>query len=339
MAEIRTYPFVRHLRSESTTQTLHYRRGELVRSGVGLSFWFRPLVTAVSEIPVDDRDIDFHLQSSSSDFQAVDFIGSVTIRVVDPVLLARRVDFAIDLETGAWLRAPLKRLHTTVVGLVQQLEWEYVSNTALKTLLAEGIEESRRRIAEALASEQQLADLGITVVSVHIGALRPSAETEKALEMPTRERIQQEADEATFQRRALAVEKERAIQENELQNQIELAKREEQLVVQNGSNHRRAVEEEAVAARIAADSAAATTGIEAEAEARRIGLVRGAAGAIERERAELLASLSPVTTFALVLQDAAGALPEIGQLVISPDLLTSLAARLTVQDRSDGHGE
>ncbi|PIE12482.1 MAG: band 7 protein, partial [Rhodobacterales bacterium] len=34
----------------------------------------------------------------------------------------------------------------------------------------------------------------------------------------------QKADEATFSRRALAVDKERAIAENELQNQIELEK-------------------------------------------------------------------------------------------------------------------
>jgi len=50
---------------------------------------------------------------------------------------------------------------------------------------------------------------------------------EKAMEAPIRECIQQEADEAAFARRALAVEKERAIKENELKNQIELAKRDE----------------------------------------------------------------------------------------------------------------
>ena len=56
--------------------------------------------------------------------------------------------------------------------------------------------------------------------------------------MPTREAIQQAADEATFQRRAQAVEKERAIQENELQNKIELARREEQLIAQKGQHLR-----------------------------------------------------------------------------------------------------
>ncbi len=42
---------------------------------------------------------------------------------------------------------------------------------------------------------------------------------------PSRERVQQEADRATHERRALAVQRERAIAENELQNQIELRSR------------------------------------------------------------------------------------------------------------------
>ena len=41
------------------------------------------------------------------------------------------------------------------------------------------------------------------------------------------------ADEAIFQRRALAVEKERAIQENELQNRIELARRQSEFAERN----------------------------------------------------------------------------------------------------------
>ena len=51
---------------------------------------------------------------------------------------------------------------------------------------------------------------------MRVAAVAPTSEMEKALQQPTREAIQQDADEATFRRRALAVEKERAIAENEL---------------------------------------------------------------------------------------------------------------------------
>ena len=70
-------------------------------------------------------------------------------------------------------------------------------------------------------------------------------DVEKALRQPAREAIQQRADAATFERRALAVEKERAIAENELANRIELAKREEQLVGQSAVNDRKKAESRA----------------------------------------------------------------------------------------------
>jgi hypothetical protein len=68
------------------------------------------------------------------------------------------------------------------------------------------------------------------VIGTRVVALRPEPDVEKALQTPARELLQQETDRATHERRALAVERERAIAENELQNQIELARREEQLV-------------------------------------------------------------------------------------------------------------
>ena len=325
MAEIRRYIVARHLRSEPTVQTLHYRRGRLVRSGPGLSFWFRPLVSAVAEVPLDDRELDIRFEGRSKDFQNVAVQGVIAFRVIDPVVLAQRVDFSIDLGSGRWRRSPMEKLQSIITQLAQQVVWEYLSNTDLRTLLVEGVDETRSRIAAALARESQLAELGIAIVAVRVSALRPTADTEKALEMPTRELIQQAADEATFRRRAEAVENERAIQENELHNRIELARREEQLVVQEGANRRREAQEDAERLRIAAT-----------AEADRVALVEGAAAKIERERAELYAGLPPVATIALVARDTVGQLPEIGQLVLTPDLLAALAGRLTAGGRNGG---
>ena len=318
MADIRKYPLVRHLRSEPTMETLHYRRGRLARSGRGLSFWFRPLVSAVAEIPLDDRELDFRFEARSSDFQAVGVQGVIGFRIADPHLLAQRIDFGVDLDSGLWLRTPLERLQSMISQLAQQVVSDYLSRTALRVLLTDGVDDTRERISAALAAEPQLTELGIVIVAVRVAALRPTAETERALEMPTRELIQQEADEATFRRRAEAVENERAIQENELQNRIELARREQQLVDQEGANLRREAEEEAERTRIAA-----------RAEADRIELIESSRMGAERERADLYGRLSPVATLALVARDTAGRLPEIGQLVITPDLLATLAGHLT----------
>jgi regulator of protease activity HflC (stomatin/prohibitin superfamily) len=328
MAEIRNYLVARHVRSEPTSHTLHYRRGTPVRSGRGLSFWFRPLSSSIAEVPLDDRDLDVRFQGRSADFQDVTVQGVITFRVHDPGALAEHVDFSVDLDTGAWRRAPIEKLQSMVGQLAQQAVGEYLSSTELVQLLADGVEETRRRIAEAFTAEPQLAELGLEIVAVRVSALRPNADTEKALELPTRERIQQEADQATFERRALAVEKERAIQENELQNRIEIARRAEQLVAQEGTNRRREAEELAAAERVAADAAAEQLRIGAAAEADRIGLVERASVEAEQRRAEVLAGLSPVATIALVARDTAGLLPDVGQLVVTPDLLSAIVGRL-----------
>lgn len=64
-------PFLRHLRAEPTSHVIRYRRGELVAQGPGLAFWFRPITTAIAEIPVDDRELAFLFHARSADYQRV----------------------------------------------------------------------------------------------------------------------------------------------------------------------------------------------------------------------------------------------------------------------------
>ena len=67
---------------------LHYRRGELARDGAGLAFWFRPIHTAVAEVPIDDRELPFLFHVRSTDFQELTVQGAIAFRVADPRLLA-----------------------------------------------------------------------------------------------------------------------------------------------------------------------------------------------------------------------------------------------------------
>ena len=43
MADITTYPLVRHLRGTPTLHVRHLRRGQLVHDGTGLAFFFRSM--------------------------------------------------------------------------------------------------------------------------------------------------------------------------------------------------------------------------------------------------------------------------------------------------------
>ncbi len=320
MAEIKRFPLFRHLRAEPTSHVLGYQSGRLRREGPGQAFWFRAINAAIAEVPIDDRELPFLFHARASDFQALTVQGVITFRVVDPQRVARRIDFAIDLDSGRWTQTPLEQLAGLVMQLAQQFVIDELVKRPVRQILADGVAPIRAHIAAGLAAEVALQDLGIEVVAVRVAAVAPTAELEKALQQPTREGIQQDADEATFRRRAQAVDKERAIAENELGNRIELARREEELVQRESAN--RMVEAQAADER--AQLAAAR-------EAATIDDVQGARLRIDAERAKIDAAMPAEILLALALRELAENLGQIEHLTITPDMLTPLLARLNAR--------
>ena len=285
-------------------------------------------------MPIDDRELPFLFHARSADFQALTVQGVITYRVVDPQRVARRIDFAIDLRTGRWTQTPLEQLAGLVMQLAQQFVIDELVTRDVRRILADGVAPIRAHIAAGLAAEPALEDLGIEVVAVRVAAVAPTAELEKALQQPTREAIQQDADKATFQRRALAVEKERAIAENELQNRIELARREEDLVAQEGANERTRAQEHAAAAMVEAQGADERDALAAAREATTIEAVQGAqlrdrrSGARRSTRRWAPTSCSRSRSASWPRQ-----LGQIEHLTITPDMLTPLLGRLNGTQR------
>ncbi|KOU62401.1 SPFH/Band 7/PHB domain protein [Streptomyces sp. MMG1533] len=345
----------RHLRGAPTTHIRHHRAGRLVHDGPGLSFWFRSLTAALSEVPVDDRELAMTFHARTSDFQDVAVQATVTYRISDPGVAAARLDFSIDPDTGVWRGTPLEQLGTLLTETAQQHALDVLARTPLAAALVDGVSSVRERIAAGLDAEPRLPATGIEVVAVRVVALRPEPEVERALRTPAREQIQQEADRATYQRRAVAVERERAIAENELASQIELARREEQLVDQRGTNARREAEEHAAADAVRAEAEAARTVRLAEAEAvRGVKLAEAeAVRAVRLSRAEaegarevgearaqaqaawlrVHADVDTATLHALTGTRIAENLPRIESVTVSPDVLTGLLAKLGARER------
>ncbi|MFF3942633.1 SPFH domain-containing protein [Streptomyces phaeofaciens] len=269
MADITRRLGWRHLRGAPTAHVRHHRSGKLVHDGPGLSFWFRSLSAALSEVPVDDRELAMTFHARTADFQDVTVQATVTYRISDPAVAAARLDFSIDPDTGIWRGAPVEQLGTLLTETAQQHALAVLARTPLSAALVDGVTSVRERVAAGLAAEPRLPATGIEIVAVRVIALRPEPEVERALRTPAREQIQQEADRATYERRAVAVERERTIAENELASKIELARREEQLVEQHGTNARREAEESAAADKVRAEAEATRTVRLAEAEAAR----------------------------------------------------------------------
>lgn len=328
MADIARYPFVRHLRGTPTTYIQQIRNGKTKRAGVGSAFWFRPLSAVLSEVPVDDRELPLLFHARSKDFQDVTVQATVTFRLSDPAIAASRIDFSIDPESGRWRALPLDQVAGLLTESAQQYGLDLIAEVPLTDTLAGGVAPVRTAIEQGLAADERLASIGISVIGVRVVAVRPEPGVEKALGTPTREQVQQAADKATFERRAVAVERERAIGENELQTQIELARREEQLVAQRGANARREAEEAAAASLIAAEAEAGRRRALAEADADAARLAGAARGDAEAALVAVFKDLPEATLLGLAAKDAAANLPNIESLVLSPDLLSTALARL-----------
>lgn len=329
MADITRFLFLHHLRANPTAHIRHLRKGRVVHDGVGQAFWFRPLNAALSEIPVDDREQPLLFYGRTIDFQDVTVQATITYRIVDAETAATRVDFGIDPEGGAWRATPLEQVGGLLTELAQQHALDLLARMTLPQALAEGMTAVRERIATGLLGDPRIADTGLGIVDVRVVAVRAEADLERALQTPMRERVQQDADKATYERRALAVERERAIAENELQNQIELARREEQLVEQKGQNDRKRATEQTAAGRIHAEAKAAEQRLLADAQADATRVVGIAKADAEATRLSAYRDLEAATLLALAVKELAGNLPQIGTLNLTPDLLTPLLARLS----------
>jgi regulator of protease activity HflC (stomatin/prohibitin superfamily) len=340
MADITRRLFLRHLRGAPTSWVRHYVRGRVKHEGIGQSFWYRPLTAVLSEVPVEDRELPLLFHARTSDFADVTVQATVTYRVAEPALASGRLDFSIDPQRGVWRAQPLEQIATLLAELAQQPALDLLARIPLAEALTTGVPTIRDAVSAALADDARLTETGVGVVSARVVAIRPEPELERALQTPTREGVQQAADRATYERRATAVELERAIAENELQNKIELARREQQLVEQHGANNRRQAELDAQSQLVTAQGEAEREQVAAaaEAEAERVKAEARAEGVrslrlaeAEGEAAHLAAYRDlPVEVLqALALKEFAGQLPEIGQLTVTPDVVTGLLSKLT----------
>lgn len=313
MATIRNYGFISQLRSEASSHIIRFRKGRVAASGRGLVFWFRPETASIAEIPMDDREMTLFVRGRSQDFQAVSVQGTIGWHVTEPERLAERVDFSIGLSTGRLQSEPVEKIEARIAGIANQAVLQYLAGRPVRALLDEGPEPLRQTLAVALAADPALVEIGVAAVAVRLTGLAPSSELERALQTPTFEALQQKADEASFERRALAVEKERAIAENELATRTELARREKQLIAEEADN-----------ARNRATGIAEAGQVEAAAEANRIRMIEGAKADAERQRIAVYRDLPPAVLMGLAAQQLAGKLDKIEHVNITPDLLASV---------------
>lgn len=131
MAQITKYPFIRHLRADVSNYIQQYRKGQRVRSRKGLSFWFAPAGTSLSEIPLDDRVLPFMLKGQSADYQDLAVQGGIVWRVSDAETLGDRVDFTMDPSKGTLIGQPIDQINDLIGSQGRRFISAYVNQNPI----------------------------------------------------------------------------------------------------------------------------------------------------------------------------------------------------------------
>lgn len=309
----------RYLKATPTTHVMHYRGGKLAVEGVGLSFWYFAPTAVIALVPVSSRDVPFVFNEVTSDFQDVTIQGELTYRIRDPKKVAALLDHSVDVY-GRYRSDDPTKLSDRLIHEAQILARSFTQKRPLKDVLVN----SDALVAEVLAgmkTSDGVALLGVETIGFSIVGIKATPEMAKALQTDAREDLLRRADEAIYARRNAAVDLERTIKENELNTEIAVEQK------------KRQVRESQMAADIAVEEQR-TTLVAAKVENER--------KETESRAAALEAILEPIKSvdwrtliavnsgmdsklmISLAFQQLAENAGKIGELNVSPELLTTL---------------
>ena len=235
---------IKYISFDAMTHVIHYKDGQIVKEGRGLAFFYFAPNSSIAAIPLGSNDLPFIFGENTRDHQEVTIQGQVSYKVTDAKQLAELLDFTVN-GNGVYKKNDLEKLNQRIINEAQTATASYVHGIGLKEAIrsAKAIEE---QIETGIKGSKAISTLGVEVLAVNVLAVKASPEMARALETETRERLQQEADQAIYQRRNFAVEQERKIKESELNTEIAVEEKRKQIAekvmeseVQRSENDRR----------------------------------------------------------------------------------------------------
>ncbi len=345
---------IRYIKSQPTVHLMQFKGGRLVREGAGASFFYYAPTTTLVAVPVASRDCPFMLELTTADFQSVTIQGQVTFRIRDPRKTAGLMDFSLAKNGVAYVSEDPSRLGDRVAMQVEVIVQQAVQGMGLKQALRASALIARQAQSE-LATKPEIEALGLEVLGVSIMAVKPTPDIARALEAEARESNLKAADDAVYLRRMSAVEKERAIRQNELDTDIAVEQKKRQIresqldskaLVAKRENELR---NEQMFADIALEnqrkafvsSQAENARVLAEAEGHRVATVMRALETADPRIVQALtaAGMQPGQLIAQAFGSIAERAEKIGHLNVSPDLLQALLAAPNMESASQVNRE
>lgn len=218
---------INHIKFDSMTHVFYYKSGVLKKEGRGLSFFYFAPNSSIVAIPMGSNDLPFIFQESTNDYQKVAIQGQISYKINNPKMLADILDFTVT-DAGTYKKNDIEKLNQRIINEAQTSTSSFIHNIGLKEAIRSA-KEIEHRILDGLKTSDAIKMLGIEILGANVLAVQATPEMAKALETETRERLQQEADQAIYERRNFAVEQERKIKESELNTEIAVEEKQKQI--------------------------------------------------------------------------------------------------------------
>lgn len=217
----------RHIKFDSMTYVLHFKNGKIVKEGRGLSFFYFAPNSSIAAIPMGSNDLPFIFNENTFDYQTVKIQGQISYKITDPKALSNTLDFTVN-EAGVYKKNDIEKLNQRIINLAQTSTSSFIHEQSLKDAIRSA-KKIEGNILEGLKSSEAIQTMGIEILGANILAVQTTPEMARALETETREKLQQQADEAIYERRNFAVEQERKIKESELNTEIAVEEKQKQI--------------------------------------------------------------------------------------------------------------
>jgi regulator of protease activity HflC (stomatin/prohibitin superfamily) len=290
-----------YFKGQPTDYIVRYRSGEVVGEGPGLAFYYLKHNTQVVAVPTSSIDANFVFNEITNNFQEVTIQGQLTYRIAEPRRAAALLNFTYDPVRRSYVSDDPEKLAGRIRNVVQIESRVEIQKRSLEETLRDA-QAIAAEVLGRLTASALLKEMGVELASVYFLSTRPTPEVGKALEAEYREKLLRQADEATYARRAAAVDEERKIKEKELDRDKALEGQRKALLLLQGENARQEAE---------------TRGQALEIEAR-------FKTKADEARLALFRDLDPRLVLALGIKDLGDDAANIGNLTITTEVLASI---------------
>jgi hypothetical protein len=341
---------IKYYKADASTFVILSSTGRIVKSGRGLSFFYNTVTSSIAAIPTNAQEAPFVFNLQTKDFQDVRIQGQLTFRVTDAVKISEILNFTLNNKADGYVSEDPLRLNDRIIRVAQGLIQNRVQQQSLREVLRSG-SDILTFLKNQLPTLESITSTGVEVLEISLTAIKPNIETARALEAEAREAILKEADDAIYLRRISAVEQERSIKDAELQTDLSVQQKQQQIETDKLENMRVLMrsQSETERERITTNMAIKMESLKAEIaqETEKLELVEArtynqkietnAAAEAATKQAEAINILSPATLealsmgnmksdqlMALAMRTMAQNANKIGSLNFTPDILSQL---------------